>query len=269
MGVKIRHFVIEREGPVRSAGDHAHEPTAVKTDRVGVLGVEFVDEPFLGIVRVLRDFFDKRFVVKPVNGFEFGWLAGDLKRQRWSGVHKPEPLSVCIEFSFRERAAKIPAISWRMFLWCASRTMPASDESAATSLMPKADGNRRTASDEREPREGEVAQQRKAHEETRTRSSALKGSARGSRRGSRDAFAALKAKLRRPRVPDDHSGHGHHGDFGRDAEFRGKPNRSAPLVKSRRRNDEARPAEDAADVARADAAGAELANVLAVRQRTQ
>ena len=71
-------------------------------------------------------------------------------------------------------------------------------------------------------------------------------------------------------MPDDHSGHGHHGDFGRDAEFRGKPNRERAFGEVQKQdNDEARPAEDAADVARADAAGAELANVQPVRQRTQ
>src|SRR5688572_11231773 len=107
----MRHLLVERERPVRSSGDHAHETSSVQTNRIRVLGMEFVDESLLGVVRVLGNLLDKSFVIQPMNGFEFGWLAGDLKRQRWSGTHKPELLSVCIGFCFRARAAIIPANS--------------------------------------------------------------------------------------------------------------------------------------------------------------
>src|SRR5688572_20549729 len=77
--------------------DHANELVALQADRVSVFGLEFVDEAFVGVARVLRDFLDERFVIQPMNGFELPGLRSDLEFQRRLMAHDlcPYPWMVC------------------------------------------------------------------------------------------------------------------------------------------------------------------------------
>ena len=68
-------------------GDHAHELFAVQANGVGVLSVDFVHQPLLGIARVLRNFFDEGFVIESVNRFKLPGFGSDLEFQRGLNAH--------------------------------------------------------------------------------------------------------------------------------------------------------------------------------------
>ena len=67
MAVEVGQLLVERERACAASGDHADDFVTVETDRVGVLGVETVDQP-LGVVRrMLRDLLDESPIVEPVD----------------------------------------------------------------------------------------------------------------------------------------------------------------------------------------------------------
>ena len=87
VGIEVRDFVIEREGPVPPPCHHADEAVAVKADGVGVFRVKLVHEALLRVVRVLGDFLDEGFVVEAVDGLELPVFARNLELQRRLRLH--------------------------------------------------------------------------------------------------------------------------------------------------------------------------------------
>ena len=89
MFVELRQFLVERKRTIAAHGHHADELSAAKADQVCVFGVEFVDEPRRGRGLVLRDFFDKRFVIELMDLLELRFFRCDFELERGPvvGVH--------------------------------------------------------------------------------------------------------------------------------------------------------------------------------------
>ena len=67
IGIEILEFLIEREGAIATNGQHAGQLASAQTNKIRVFGMKFIYEPMGGLGFVLRDFFNKRFVIEPMD----------------------------------------------------------------------------------------------------------------------------------------------------------------------------------------------------------
>ena len=259
---RLGTFWSSENGRPAAHGEHADEFLVAETNQIGVLGVEFVHEPLGGGRLMLRDFLDEGPVIQAVNLLEFPVFGRELEYQRFLWIHNFGDSG----FGATPRRADSTAISSPIFLRCANKII--ADKTAISVAVKPARWNHQAGqrqTDEGEhggeqafPRDGQSAQK---HNENRQRDPIVKQEQRRERGGH--ALAAAKMQLRRPDVPGDHGQHGQrHGQSVVVGEFRREPDCQRALGHiAQHREQVAGFAQNATDVARADAAAFDFTDV--------
>ena len=85
--VQIGQFAIQRKGTLIARTEHAHQLITLPAGEIGVLGMEFIDQPPLWVGCVLGNFFHKGLVVEPVNLLKFPIMLGNAKIQAEISCH--------------------------------------------------------------------------------------------------------------------------------------------------------------------------------------
>jgi len=87
VAVEVRQLVIQGEWPLRAPCHHPDHAPLLHTDPIGVLLVKLVDEPSLGIWRMLGDLFDEGAVVEAMDLGELPFRGRQPEMQSFLGVH--------------------------------------------------------------------------------------------------------------------------------------------------------------------------------------
>ena len=82
VSVQIVQFVVERERPFVMSTDHSHNAPPLHADEVGVVPVELVYQPFVWVLRMLRNLLDEGTVVERVDLLELPVLGRYPELQR-------------------------------------------------------------------------------------------------------------------------------------------------------------------------------------------